>query len=102
MHLLELCTLFSALMLLTVLAEGASDVGKYTIPVLKGELFRFLKLVSLLIGLYISLLLYVDTEELVEKRAGRAGRVGKFTQYVIMTINMITWFKSSDDKRAYL
>ena len=74
MHLLELCTLFSVLMLMSIVAEGAYVVGKCMIYGVNGELKletgRFAGGI-----IYIFFLFHTETAEMVNERVGSAGKL---------------------------
>ena len=74
MHLLELCTLFSVLMLMSIVAEGAYVVGKCMIYGVNGELFKCSNLLVVLY-IYIFFLFDIETAEMVNERVGSAGKL---------------------------
>ena len=73
MHLLELCTLFSVLMLMSIVAEGAYIVGKCMIYGVNGELLETGRFAGGII--YIFFLFHIETAEMVNERVGSAGKL---------------------------
>ena len=78
MHLLELCSLLSVLMLMSIVAEGAYVVGKCMIYGVNGELVNCYKLETGRFAggiIYIFFLFHIETAEMVNERVGSAGKL---------------------------